>query len=178
MFKRGNISKKIWGMSVDIVCCFLSAWVKFILTLWGGIRVFVAQPRCMKLGTGWFYQPTCARRVHTCRFPRDIQQICCSTQTGQLALTGLMLSCLGTATYIHMTHTLHTRGWRDRFTHYSYGRVRFVLEGTYIWRGRRGRRVWKRAGSRSVRAEERQGEEEGGGPPSNQLCTLQTDHQL
>ena len=46
------------------------------------------------------YNPTCASRVHTCHLPRDIPQICCSTQTGQpFALTGLMLSCLSTATY-------------------------------------------------------------------------------
>ena len=29
------------------------------------------------------YNPTCASRVHTCHLPRDIQQICCNTQTGQ-----------------------------------------------------------------------------------------------
>ena len=43
------------------------------------------------------YNPTCARRVHTCRLPRDIQQICCS-------ITGRMLSCLGTAT-LYNIHT-------------------------------------------------------------------------
>ena len=48
------------------------------------------------------YNPTCATRVHTCHSPRDIQQICCNTQTGAaLALQCSCCSCLGTATYIY-----------------------------------------------------------------------------
>ena len=46
---------------------------------------------CMKLGTGGLYH-TCARRVHTCHLPRDIQQVyacvcmyVCTSSTGSVS---------------------------------------------------------------------------------------------
>ena len=52
-------------------------------TLYTHLLDIPRQPTCMKLGTISLYNPTCASKVHTHHLPRDIQQICCSTQTGQ-----------------------------------------------------------------------------------------------
>ena len=41
------------------------------------------QPTCIKLGTGGLYQPIQSYMCKQGHLPRDIQQICCSTQTGQ-----------------------------------------------------------------------------------------------
>ena len=87
------------------------------------------QLACTKLGSRGKYQPVqycwvhtsrlLGYLVHTCRLPIDIQQIYCSTQTGQhsrlqrsccpvwvlqLTLAALMLSSLGTATYTCIIH--------------------------------------------------------------------------
>ena len=99
------------------------------------------QLACMKLGSRRKYQPVhywwvhtsrlLGYLVHTCHFP-DIQQIYCSTQTGQHSRLkrSIMLSSLGTATCMYTCYPTHAPQISECVDHQ---RETYYIYNTYFW---------------------------------------------